>query len=106
MMGNLVKVTHAAVMEGRNPSDFLTSFVRECGAKPHMSNEKSPFELLMGHTIKTRHSNPPTPARNSDVDSKVRRKDKKQKQKYKEYVDKRSRAREVEINPGDYVVIK
>ena len=36
----------------------------------------------------------------------MRRKDREQKQKYIEYTDKRHRAREVEINPGDSVVIE
>ena len=40
------------------------------------------------------------------MDSEVRNRDKEQKLKYKQYIDKRRRAKVVEMNPGDTVVIK
>ena len=106
MMGNLVKVTHAEVTEGRNPLDLLSSFLREYRATRHISTGKSPSKLLMEHTNKTRLPNPPILARNDDVDFEVRKKDREQKQKYKEYMNNRCWARDVEINPRDFVVIK
>ena len=37
MMANLVKNTHAAIAEGKEPADLLQSFLREYRATPHVS---------------------------------------------------------------------
>ena len=56
--------------------------------------------------MKTRLPAPPNFIQKDDADSKARKKDKEQKLKYKQYTDKRRRAKVVKMNPGDKVVVK
>ena len=59
MMGNLVKIMHAAVTEGKDPSELLKSFLREYRASPNISTRVAPSVLLFGGPLKTRLSSPP-----------------------------------------------
>ena len=54
MMGNLVKITHAAVMEGKDPSELLQRFLREYRATSNISTGVALSVLLFGCPLKTR----------------------------------------------------
>ena len=106
MMENLVRVTHAAIIEGREPSDSIQSFLLEQRNTPHISTGRLPPELLLGRDTKTLVPTLYRCAWKDDVDSHVRKKDKEQKLKYKEYTDKRRRAMVVKVESGDTVMVK
>ena len=54
MMGNLVQITKAVAMEGKDPAVLLQSFLREYRATPNISTGIAPSVLLFGHPLKTR----------------------------------------------------
>ena len=80
MLGNLAKITHAAIMEGKKPSELLQSFLREYRATPNISTGIATFVLLFGHALKTRLL-PVPPCSPSTINThlEVRKKDEKQK---------------------------
>ena len=73
---------------------------------PNISIGIAPSILLFGRPLKTRLPAPPNLLQKDDADFEVRERDKEQKLKYKQYTDKTRRAKVVEINPGDTVVVK
>ena len=56
IMGNLVKITQAAISQNKEPKELLQllpSFLREYRSNPHVITGKSPSELLIGRNVKT-----------------------------------------------------
>ena len=107
MMGNLVKITHAAIAEDKEPTKSLQSFLREYRPTPHGSTGKSPNQLMFGRDLR---SSVPDIKDFRPVkvpgDQEVRHRDQEQKALHKSYSDKRRRARTVLINVGDSVAVK
>ena len=94
MMANLVKITHAAIAEGKEPTESLQSFLREYRSTPHGSTGKSPNQLMFGRDLRSRVPD----IKNFRLvkmvgDREVRDRDLKQKTLQKSYADKRRRAR-------------
>ena len=54
MMANLVKITHAAIAEGKEPTESLQAFLREYRSTPHGSTGKSPNQLMFGRDLRSR----------------------------------------------------
>ena len=52
MMTSLVKVTHAALAENRDPKAGAHKYMAFVRAMPHGSTEKAPRKLLMGRRLK------------------------------------------------------
>lgn len=44
MMGNLVKITHATITEGKEPEANLQYFLRECCSTPNRATGRTPLE--------------------------------------------------------------
>ena len=80
--------------------------LREYRATPNISTGIAPTFLLFGRPLKTRLPAPCNLLQKEYVDYEVRKKNKEQKLKYKQYTDKRGRAKVMEMDPGDTVVVK
>ena len=111
MMANLVKITHAAIAEGKEPASALQSFLLSYRSTPHPSTGKSPSQLLMGKELNTKVPNVDSLRAGAgpntvEGDKQVRDVDAKKKQKHKEYADRRRRARDSSVKAGDRVVVK
>ena len=111
MMASLVKITHAAIAEGKNPAAALQAFLISYRSTPHPSTGKSQSQLLMGKELNTKVPNvnsfragagPGT----AEGDKQGRDIDAKEKQRHKEYADRRRRARDSPVQVGDQVVVK
>ena len=51
MVGNIVKITHASVTEGKDLAELLQSVLREYRATPNISNRIAPSVLLFGRRL-------------------------------------------------------
>ena len=53
MMTSVVKVTHAAKIERKDPKTEMTKFLRNYWNTPHSSTGKKPSELVMNKDVRT-----------------------------------------------------
>ena len=104
-MANLLKKTNASIAEGKEPSEFLHSFLREYCSTPHGSTGKAPAELMMVRVLRTRLSDIRSSMQNNEQYLEVQKRDESEV-KVKLYSDKRRRARKKDIKVGDHVVLK
>ena len=103
-MATLVKTTHAAISENKDPKLEIKRRLLNYRNTPHPSTGECPSQLMMGRMIRTRiprviKSIPTTTlekARKKDVETRELR-----KQKY----DKRKTARDKDIKEGDQVLL-
>ena len=54
MMSSIVKVTHAALAEGKDPKTEVIKFLRNYRNTPHSSTGKKPSELMMDRDMRTK----------------------------------------------------
>ena len=104
-MSSLVKVTHAALAEKRDPKAAVHKYMAFVRATPHGSTGKAPSELLMGRKLKLK-----IPGLLGTFDSKVHREarttDLKKKEERKAYADAHRGSKEEEPEVGERVLIK
>ena len=104
-MGTLVKVTHAAIAEGKDPRIEVQRRLLNYRNTIHPSTGKTPASLMMNRKIRTKLPAIIKPI-NSKVHKEAREKDAKTREERKVKLDKRRRAKEVEYKEGDWVLIK
>ena len=104
-MGVLVKVTHAAIAEGKDPRIEVQRRLLNYRNTIHPSTGKTPASLMMNRKIRTKLPAIIKPI-NSKVHKEAREKDAKTREERKVKLDKRRRAKEVEYKEGDWVLIK
>ena len=104
-MRSIVKVTHTAIVEKKDPRREINRFLMNYRNTPHSTTGKTPSELLMNRIIKTK-----VPAWISTAQGKThkeaRNKEKEQKQRQKTYADKHRRAKERKVEVGDQLLIR
>ena len=106
MIGYLLKITYAAIAEGKQQFQLFNSFLREYRATRHPSSGKIPSELLMGHSVRTGLPHPQESSQKDYENVEIRKGEEEQKKKHKEYANKIRRACHVQVKPGDVVVVK
>ena len=99
---NLGKVARTATSQGKDWRRELYVFVANCRATPHPSTGKSPYELCMSRTVRTRL--PTIPRVNPDVE--VMQKDQEAKARMKAYADLQRRTKPHSLNVGDHALVK
>ena len=104
-MSTVVKVTHAALVEKKDPREAMQRFLMMYRATPHSTTGKSPSEMLQGRKMRLKVPSKQQKAE-GQIHEEARTKDKAEKQKQKNYVDKRRRATEKKILVGDEVLLK
>ena len=102
---SIVKMIHGAIAENKDPKKEVHKFLTNYRNTPHDTTGKCPSQLLMNRTIRTKV---PVfiPKPTGKADKEARQADKKQKEKQKNYADKKRRARYVEYKVGDRVLLK
>ena len=103
-MSTVVKVTHAALVENKDPREAMQRFLMMYRATPHSTTGKSPSKIIQGRKMRLK-----VPIKQQKAEGQIgtyRTKDKAEKEKQKNYVDKRRRATEKKILVDDEVLIK
>ena len=104
-MSTIVKVTHAALAEKKDPKEELQKFLMMYRATPHSSTGKSPSELLLNRKIRIK-----VPGIIKEPQAKehkeAKEKHKEERRKQKEYADRHRRAKKKRVLVGDEVLLK
>lgn len=87
----------------RNWMDDLQEFLLMYRSTPHSTTLRTPAELLFGRNIRDKLPNIDTPL---GRDEELADRDKEKKEKEREYGDAERHAKEIDIGPGDEVVVK
>ena len=103
-MATLVKVTHAAMAEGKDPRIEVQRRLLNYRNTIHPSTGKTPASLMMNRKIRTKIPALIKPIKNK-VHMEARKKDAATRQERKTKLDKR-RAKDIEYKEGDKVLIK
>ena len=104
-MGTIVKVTHAALAEKKDPKEELQKFLMMYRATPHSSTGKSPSELLLNRKIRIKVPGViKKPECKEHKEAKEKHKEERTKQK--KYADKHRRAKVKKVLVGDKVLLK
>ena len=102
---SIVKMIHGAIAEKRDPKVEVQKFLTNYRNTPHDTTGKCPSQLLMNRIIRTKvPAFIPTPT--GKAHKEARQADKKEKEKQKNYADKKRRARYVEYKVGDRVLLR
>ena len=101
----LVKMVHTAVTEKKDPRKVVHRYLASYRAAPHKTTGKSPYEMLFNRKMQTKLPHLQIKV-NKDLDREVRRKHDAEKEKQKNYADKRRRAKVKDIKEGDKVHIQ
>ena len=101
----LVKMVHTAVVEKKDPRKVIHKYLASYRAAPHKTTGKSPYELMFNRKMKTKLPQLDIKI-NKKLDREVRSKHDAEKQKQKNYTDKKRRAKEKIISPGDEILIQ
>ena len=104
-MASIVKLTHAAIAERKDPKTEISKFLLNYRNTPHPSTGVEPSKLMMNRQIRTKLpaviKTPDTPEHRL-----VRQKDREMKIKQKTYADKHRRAQHKKVKIGDEVLIQ
>lgn len=87
----------------RNWQDDLQDFLIMYRSTPHSTTLKTPAELMFGRNIRDKLPSIKTPL---ERDEELADRDKEKKEKEREYGDAKRRAKEIDIQPGDEVLVK
>ena len=104
MMASIVKMTHAALAEGKDPKVEVTKWLINYRNTPHPSTKKTPSELMMNRTVRTKVPAlivPSTAVNHQEAQLN----DTKARQKQKVYADKHRRAKQQDVKVGDKVLL-
>jgi len=98
-IGKSIRAAHA---EHRSWKQEMYSFLRNYRATPHTTTDKSPAEIFIGRSIRTK-----IPEIRRKINSpEIRNKDKKSKYKMKVYADTHRHAKKSSLRIGDSVLVK
>ena len=100
-LGKAIKTMH---VEGKDWKTSLDYFLFQYRSTPHSTTKESPAKLLMGREL--RGKLPLLTQRDSTALRKAKTRDNIQKQKSKQYFDKRFKAKSSQIQQGDMVLLK
>ena len=104
-MSTIVKVTHAAIAEKKDPKEELQKFLMMYRATPHSSTGKSPSELLQNRKLRIKVPGvieKPKGANHKEA----RDKHTEERRKQKEYADRHRKAKKKKVLVGDEVLLK
>ena len=99
---NLGKVARTAHSQGKDWRRELYVFVINYRAAPHPSTGKSPYELCMNRTVRTKL--PTVPKINPDAET--MQKDQQAKARMKAYADLKRQTKPHNLNVGDHTLVK
>ena len=103
-MATLVKTTHAAMAEGRDPKVEVKRRLLKYRNTPHPSTGKSPSELMMNRSVRTRIPKLIAPPKDKALQE-ARQKDMETRLVKKGKLDKRKTAKEKEVKVGDKILV-
>ena len=101
----MCKMLHTCIADGKNPKDEFHNYLLQYRATPHSTTGVSPAELLFGRKVHTKLPQINVKEETEEI-KEIRRNHDQKKLKQKHYFDKRHRAHEKIVNPGDQVLVK
>ena len=103
-MATIVKTTHAAIAEGKDPKLEIKRRLLNYRNTPHPSTGKTPSELMMGRVVRTRV---PRLLKTPNIKAlrEAKQQDKDTRLVRKEKYDKRKTAKKTKIQIGDQVLV-
>ena len=104
-MATLVKVTHAAIAENKDPRIEVQRRLLNYRNTIHPSTGKTPASLMMNRKIRTKLPAIIKPSKDK-AHREARERDAKTREERRNKLDKRRRARDIEYKIGDKVLIK
>jgi transposase InsO family protein len=104
-MKPLTKTIRSAHVEGRDRKKFLYQFLLNYRATPHSTSGIAPAKLLFNRNITTKLPELVQPE-NTKLDTTVRARDAKAKQKMKDNADSKVREKENVVKIGDMVLVR
>ncbi|CAB4004174.1 uncharacterized protein K02A2.6-like [Paramuricea clavata] len=109
-MRTLEKAARAAHIEGRRWQDELDTFLLNYRSTPHCTTGISPAELPFNRKIRNKLPSvdrlDPMPSDIEDSHEKAINNDSKRNEKMKKYADKRNHAKNINLQIGDYVLVR
>ena len=103
-MATIVKTTHAAMAQKKDPKLEIKRRLLNYRNTPHPSTGKTPSELMMGRVIRTRVPRLIKTPKNQIL-KEARKKDQETRMIRKEKLDKRKTAKEKKIEKGDLILV-
>jgi len=103
-MKTTTKSLRAAVVEGKCFRQHLYTFLRAYRSTPQTTTQKSPAELLFG-APRSFHTRLPELIDECQASDEARQRDKQNKQKMKQYADRKNHASASQQNVGDKVIV-
>ena len=104
-MANIVKITHAAINDKKDPREEIVKFLMLYRAAPQCTTGKAPSVLLNNRKIRRKI---PTVIKKPEGNEhkEAREKEKEEKGKQKQRADERRKAKEKEVKKGDRILLK
>ena len=101
----LLKHVQTSLVEGKDWRKTLPTLLRNYRATPHRTTGETPSQLLMQRELRTKLPCQELPTA-SEKDLEIRQTDRESKKKGKEYADARRRAKEKNVQAGDFVLVQ
>jgi len=102
-MQPLQKAIRTAHTEGKNWRRTLCKFLRNYRAAPHGTTGIPPFDALQSRKMRTVL---PELSMRPQGDEEMRERDRREKEKMKQYADHRANAKQSDLKPGDTVLVR
>ena len=102
-MKPITKAVRSSHAEGKDWKKEINIFLLNYRATPHCTTKVSPAQLLFNRVIRTKL---PSVVGSKMDDHELRERDKKEKERMKEYADRRRRAKTSQIQIGDTVLVQ
>ena len=104
-MGNIVKITHAAINERKDPRKEIVKFLWLYRATPQCTTGKAPSVLLNNRKIRTKIPSMIVKPEGREHDE-AREREKEEKRKQKQRADVRRKAKEKTVKEGDRILLR
>ena len=105
-MKPLMKAIRTAHLQKQNWRRTMQEFLLNYRATPHTTTKIAPATLMFGRNTRTRLPQTDTKIDKNALDHSVEQRDKEQRQRMKEYADRRRQSKTTTMNIGDYVLVR
>ena len=105
-MKPLMKAIRTAHLQKKNWRRTMQELLLNYRASPHTTTQVAPATLMFGRNTRTRLPQTDTKTDKNALDHSVEQRDKEQRQRMKEYADRRRQSKTTTMNIGDYVLVR
>jgi hypothetical protein len=105
-MKPLMKAIRTAHLQKQNWRLTMQEFLLNYRSTPHTTTQVAPATLMSGRSTSTRLPQTDTKTNKNAIDHSVEQRDIEQRQRMKEYADRRRQSKTTTMNIGDYVLVR